>query len=140
MFQTMDSHEVRISSLLAGPGTRCWRSVQLNLSIPAFFPTWVVQEDDLEIPERALLIYESDFLDLVESVGPHALRRLQYLMPREGEPDRWQLRDIQRVWSATSADADRIEHLVLEDESGLQFTHYATSASFRVQHQIWPVS
>lgn len=140
MFQTMDSHEVRISSLLAGPGARCWRSVQLNLSIPAFFPTWVVQEDDLEIPERALLVYESDFLNLVESVGPQALRRLQYLMPMESEPDRWQLRDIRRVWSATSADADQIEHLVLEDESGVKFTHYETTASLRVQRQIWPVS
>lgn len=140
MFQTMDSHEVRISSMLAGPGARCWRSVQLNLSIPAFFPTWVVQEDDLEIPERALLIYESDFLNLVESVGPQALRRLQYLTPMESEPDRWQLRDIRRVWSATSADADQIEHLVLEDENGVQFTHYGKNASFRVRHQIWPVS
>ncbi|MDR6453466.1 hypothetical protein [Variovorax paradoxus] len=112
----------------------------MNLSIPAFFPTWVVQEDDLEIPERALLIYESDFLTLVDRVGPHALRRLQYLMPMENEPDRWQLRDIRRVWSATSADADRIEHLVLEDESGVQFTHYGTSASFHVQRQIWPVN
>ena len=140
MFQTIDSHEVRISSMLAGPGARCWRSVQLNLSIPAFFPTWVVQEDDLEIPERALLIYESDFLNLVESVGPQALRRLQYLAPMESEPDRWQLRDIRRVWSAISTDADQIEHLVLEDERGVQFPHYSTTASFRVQYQIWPVN
>ena len=91
MFLTMDSHEERISSMLAGPGARCWRTVQLNLSIPFFFPTWVVQEDDLEVSERALLIYESDFLDLFESVGPQSLRHVQYLTPMESDPDRWEI-------------------------------------------------
>ncbi|RIX78814.1 hypothetical protein D3H34_15510 [Acidovorax cavernicola] len=140
MFVTMDSHEVRISSMLAGPGVRCWRAVKLNLSIPFFFPTWVVQEDDLEVPERALLIYESDFLDLFESVGPQSLRHLQYLAPMESDRDRWQIRDIRKIWSATSGDADQVEHLVLEDESGAQFTHYYMGTSFSIRHQIWPVN
>ncbi|SEM04065.1 hypothetical protein SAMN05518845_11544 [Variovorax sp. YR750] len=114
----------------------------MNLSIPAFFPTWVVQEDDLEIPERALLIYESDFLDLFESVGPQSLRHLQYLTPMESDPQRWEIRDIRKIWSATSADADadQVEHLVLEDESGAQFTHYGMRTSFSIRHQIWPVN
>lgn len=140
MFMTMDSHEVRISSMLAGPGARCWRAIQLNLSIPFFFPTWVVQEDDLEVPERALLIYESDFLDLFESVGPQSLRYLQYLAPMESDRDRWQIRDIRKIWSATSADADQVDLLVLEDESGAQFTHYNMRASFSIRRQIWPVN
>lgn len=144
MFLTMDSNEVRISSMLAGPGARCWRAVQLNLSIPFFFPTWVVQEDDLEISERALLIYESDFLDLFESVGPQSLRHLQYLAPMESDPDRWQLRDIRKIWSAASvsagAGADQVEHLVLEDDNGAQFTHYDMRTSFSVRRQIWPVN
>lgn len=140
MFMTMDSHEVRISSVLAGPGARCWRAIQLNLSIPFFFPTWVVQEDDLEVPERALLIYESDFLNLFESVGPQSLRHLQYLAPKESDPDRWEIRDIRKIWSATSADADQVELLVLEDESGAQFTHYDMRTSFSIRHQIWPVN
>jgi len=140
MFLTMDSNEVRISSMLAGPGARCWRAVQLNLSVPFFFPTWVVQEDDLEVSERALLIYESDFLDLFESVGPQSLRHLQYLAPMENDPDRWQIRDIRKIWSATSADADQVEHLVLEDENGAQFTHYDMRTSFSIRRQIWPVN
>jgi len=110
------------------------------LTIPAFFPTWVVQEDDLEISERALLIYESDFLDLFESVGPQSLRHIQYLAPTESDPDRWQIRDIRKIWSATSADADQVDLLVLEDESGAQFTHYGMRASFSIRHQIWPVN
>ena len=140
MFLTMDSNEVKISSMLAGPGARCWRAVQLNLSIPFFFPTWVVHEDDLEVLERALLIYESDFLDLFGNVGPQSLRHVQYLAPMESDPDRWQLRDIRKIWSATSADADQVEHLVLEDESGAQFTHYDMRTSFSIRRQIWPVS
>jgi hypothetical protein len=140
MFMTMDSNEVRISSMLAGPGARCWRAVQLNLSIPVFFPTWVVQEDDLEVPERALLIFESDFLDLFESVGPQSLRHLQYLAPIESDRDRWQIRDVRKIWSATSADTHRVEHLVLEDESGAQFTHHTMHTSFSIHRQIWPVS
>ncbi|MDP9881462.1 hypothetical protein J2W25_005798 [Variovorax boronicumulans] len=112
----------------------------MNLSIPVFFPTWVVQEDDLEVPERALLIYESDFLDLFESVGPQSLRHLQYLAPMESDRDRWQIRDIRKIWSATSGDADQVEHLVLEDESGAQFTHYYMGTSFSIHRQIWPVS
>jgi len=112
----------------------------LNLTIPAFFPTWVVQEDDLEISERALLIYESDFLDLLESVGPQSLRHVQYLAPTESDPDRWQIRDIRKIWSATSADADQVEHLVLEDESGAQFTHYDMRTSSSIRRQIWPVN
>jgi hypothetical protein len=139
MFLTMDSNEVRISSMLAGPGARCWRAVQLNLSIPFFFPTWVVQEDDLEVPERALLIYESDFLDLFDNVGPRSLRHLQYLAPMKSDPDRWQIRDIRKIWSATSADADRVRHLVLEDESGEQFTHYGLDIALDLQQQIWPL-
>ena len=126
--------------MLAGPGVRCWRAVKLNLSIPFFFPTWVVQEDDLEVPERALLIYESDFLDLFESVGPQSLRHLQYLAPMESDRDRWQIRDIRKIWSATSADADQVDLLVLEDESGAQFTHYYMGTSFSIRHQIWPVN
>jgi len=126
--------------MLAGPGVRCWRAVKLNLSIPFFFPTWVVQEDDLEVPERALLIYESDFLDLFESVGPQSLRHLQYLAPMESDRDRWQIRDIRKIWSATSGDADQVEHLVLEDESGAQFTHCYMGTSFSIRHQIWPVN
>jgi hypothetical protein len=139
MFMTMDSHEVRISSMLAGPGVKCWRAVQLNLTIPAFFPTWVVREDDLEISERALLIYESDFLDLFESVGPQSLRHVQYLEPTESDPDRWQIRDVRKIWSAISADADQTNHLVLEDESGAQFTHFGVRSPFNLQHQIWPL-
>ena len=126
--------------MLAGPGARCWRAIQLNLSIPFFFPTWVVHEDDLEVPERALLIYESDFLDLFESVGPQSLRHLQYLAPMESDRDRWQIRDIRKIWSATSGDADQVEHLVLEDESGAQFTHCYMGTSFSIRHQIWPVN
>lgn len=126
--------------MLAGPGARCWRAIQLNLSIPFFFPTWVVHEDGLEVPERALLIYESDFLDLFESVGPQSLRHLQYLAPMESDRDRWQIRDIRKIWSATSGDADQVEHLVLEDESGAQFTHYYMGTSFSIRHQIWPVN
>lgn len=140
MFMTMDSHEVRISSMLAGPGARCWRAIQLNLSIPFFFPTWVVHEDDLEVPERALLIYESDFLDLFESVGPQALRHVQYLAPMASDPERWEIRDLRKIWSATSADNGPVEHLVLEDQSGAQFTHYDMRTSFSIQRQIWPVS
>lgn len=140
MFMTMDSHEVRISSMLAGPGARCWRAIQLNLSIPFFFPTWVVHEDDLEVPERALLIYESDFLDLFESVGPQALRHVQYLAPMESDPGRWEIRDIRKIWSATSTDSAQVEHLVLEDQSGAQFTHYDTRTSSSIQRQIWPVN
>jgi hypothetical protein len=136
----MDSHEVRISSMLAGPGARCWRAIQLNLSIPFFFPTWVVHEDDLEVPERALLIYESDFLDLFESVGPKSLRHLQYLAPMENDRDRWQIRDIRKIWSASSADTDQVELLVLEDESGAQFTHYGTRTPFSIRRQIWPAN
>ncbi|MCR8958811.1 hypothetical protein M0765_014055 [Variovorax sp. S2] len=135
----MDSHEVRISSMLAGPGVKCWRAVQLNLTIPAFFPTWVVREDDLEISERALLIYESDFLDLFESVGPQSLRHVQYLEPTESDPDRWQIRDVRKIWSAISADADQTNHLVLEDESGALFTHFGVRSPFNLQHQIWPL-
>ncbi|WP_431511586.1 hypothetical protein [Variovorax sp. DAIF25] len=112
----------------------------MNLTIPAFFPTWVVQEDDLEISERALLIYESDFLDLFESVGPQSLRHVQYLAPTESDPDRWQIRDIRKIWSATSADADQVDLLVLEDENGEQFTHYSMRSSFSIRHQIWPVN
>ncbi|UVH60506.1 hypothetical protein NWF24_14160 [Variovorax paradoxus] len=126
--------------MLAGPGAKCWRAVQLNLTIPAFFPTWVVREDDLEISERALLIYESDFLDLFESVGPQSLRHVQYLAPTESDPDRWQIRDIRKIWSATSADADQVDLLVLEDENGAQFTHYGMRTSFSIRHQIWPVN
>jgi len=126
--------------MLAGPGARCWRAIQLSLSIPLFFPTWVVHEDDLEVPERALLIYESDFLDLFESVGPQSLRHLQYLAPMESDRDRWQIRDIRKIWSATSGDADQVEHLVLEDESGAQFTHCYMGTSFSIRHQIWPVN
>ncbi|GEM_PF-4201499 len=126
--------------MLAGPGARCWRAVQLNLTIPAFFPTWVVQEDALEISERALLIYESDFLDLFESVGPQSLRHVQYLAPTESNPDRWQIRDIRKIWSATSADADQVDLLVLEDENGAQFTHYGMCTSFSIRHQIWPTN
>ncbi|MGJ7524912.1 hypothetical protein [Variovorax sp. GB1P17] len=110
------------------------------MSIPFFFPTWVVHEDDLEVPERALLIYESDFLDLFESVGPQSLRHLQYLAPKESNRDRWEIRDIRKIWSATTADADQVEHLVLEDESGAQFTHYDMRTSFSIRHQIWPVN
>ncbi|WP_454902094.1 hypothetical protein [Variovorax gossypii] len=112
----------------------------MNLSIPAFFPTWVVQEDDLEISERALLIYESDFLNLFESVGPQSLRHVQYLAPMESDPDRWEIRDIRKIWSATNADAAQVEHLVLEDERGAQFTHYDIRTPFSIQRQIWPVN
>lgn len=140
MFMTMDSHEVRISSMLAGPGARCWRAIQLNLSIPFFFPTWVVHEDDLEVPERALLIYESDFLNLFESVGPQALRHVQYLAPMESDPVRWEIRDIRKIWSATNVDDGQVEYLVLEDQSGAQFTHYDIRAPFSIQRQIWPVN
>ncbi|WP_258504223.1 hypothetical protein [Variovorax sp. S12S4] len=125
--------------MLAGPGVKCWRAVQLNLTIPAFFPTWVVREDDLEISERALLIYESDFLDLFESVGPQSLRHVQYLEPTESDPDRWQIRDVRKIWSAISADADQTNHLVLEDESGALFTHFGVRSPFNLQHQIWPL-
>ncbi|WP_431120905.1 hypothetical protein [Variovorax paradoxus] len=136
----MDSNEVRISSMLAGPGARCWRAVQLNLSIPFFFPTWVVQEDGLEVSERALLTYESDFLDLFQSVGPQSVRHVQYLAPKESDRDRWEIRDIRKIWSASSADIDQVELLVLEDESGAQFTHYDMRTSFSIRRQIWPVN
>lgn len=139
MFMTMDSNEIRVSSMLAGPGAKCWRAVQLDLPIPVFFPTWVVQEDGIEISERALLAFEADFLELFANVGLESLRHLQYLAPTEGDPDRWQIRDIRKIWSAVSTSADQTDRLVLEDESGARFTHFGVGASFKLQHQIWPV-
>jgi hypothetical protein len=139
MFLTTDANEVRISSLLVGLGARCWRAVQLDLPIPVFLPTWVVQDDEAEISERALLAYESDLPNLFKDVGFQSLRHLQYLSPVESDPDRWQIRDVRKVWSAFSADADQTSHLDLEDESGALFTHFGVHAAFNLQDQIWPV-
>lgn len=58
MFLTADSNEMRVSSMISGPGVRCWTVVQLELMAPLFFPTWVVDDGGIPVAERALIVNE----------------------------------------------------------------------------------
>lgn len=120
MFLTMDSNEVQVSSEFAGPGLKCWRAVQIELSIPLLFPTWSVNEDGYDVHERALLSFEGDLIDLISNVGPKSLVRLQYLAPPALPAGNWNLRTIHQVWR--SATKDEVNSpLLFQDDAGVRF-------------------
>jgi hypothetical protein len=122
MFVSTPRFEFPIPAVLAGPGAKFWRGVELSSNVPWFIATFDVCEDGVNVLHTVCLWWESDLVGLMGDGHSGRLVELQCLMPPwYSAAKAWTMRRVTKIWRAKDRTAQDAEVFVFLDDNGKEF-------------------
>ncbi len=119
MFITESDHEFLLPAGLGAFDSRQWRMVRLSLHVPWFVLTVEVAEDEVSFTRTACIAWDTDLVDVLESLGDAKAVGLLCMTPGWcSSTGQWSAREVREVWVATT---DSGRAVILRDEGGKEF-------------------
>jgi hypothetical protein len=120
MFVTEPNHEFFVPSGLGLSGTKHWRIVRLAVHAVWFVLTVEVAEGALSVKRTACVAWDTDLVELLQSLGDANAVGLLCMTPGWCSPTgQWAAREVCEVWEARTVEDHRT--VILRDSHGHEF-------------------